>query len=136
MTLPPPPDAHAIAVLFLVVLALFLFTRERIPMESSSLCVLAVLTVGVELFPYQVPSGTLHAVELFTGFGHEALIAVCAPMIAGQGLVRTGALEPVGRALTRLWKVSPALSLLLTLVGGAASTQPGQTDFLRVSLLP
>ncbi len=28
MTLPPPPDAHAIAVLFLVVLALFLFTRE------------------------------------------------------------------------------------------------------------
>ncbi len=45
MTLPPPPDAHAIAVLFLVVLALFLFTRERIPMESSSLCVLAVLAV-------------------------------------------------------------------------------------------
>ncbi len=28
MTLPPPPDAHAIAVLSLVVLALFLFTRE------------------------------------------------------------------------------------------------------------
>ena len=113
MTLPPSPDPHAIAVMSLVVLALILFTRERIPMESSSLCVLAVLTVGFELFPYQVQGGTLRAVEFFTGFGHEALITVCALMIAGQGLVRTGALEPVGRALTRLWKISPALSLLL-----------------------
>jgi len=41
MTLPPLPDAHAIAVLFLVVLALFLFTREwrfyRLP-NASSMC--------------------------------------------------------------------------------------------------
>jgi len=136
MTLPPPPDAHAIAVLFLVVLALFLFTRERIPMESSSLCVLAVLTVGFELFPYQTPSGTLHAVEFFTGFGHEALIAVCALMIAGQGLVRTGALEPVGRALTRLWKFSPALSLLITLVVGSVLSAFVNNTPVVVLLLP
>ena len=136
MTFPPPPDAHAIAVLFLVVLALFLFTRERIPMESSSLCVLAVLTVGFELFPYQASSGTLHAVEFFTGFGHEALIAVCALMIAGQGLVRTGALEPVGRALTRLWKISPALSLLLTLVVGAVLSAFVNNTPVVVLLLP
>ena len=45
--------------------------------------------------------------DFFRGFGHEALVAVCALMIAGQGIVRTGALEPVGRVLTRFWKVSP-----------------------------
>ncbi len=115
----PPPDAHAAAVLILVLAALILFTRDRIPIESSSLCVLAVLTVGFELFPYQGPDGTLHAVDFFTGFGHEALVAVCALMMVGQGLVRTGALEPVGRMLTRLRKFSPALSLFLTLVVGA-----------------
>ncbi len=136
MSLPPLPDPHAIAVMFLVMLALILFTRERIPLESSSLCVLVVLTVGFELFPYDSPGGRLHAVEFFTGFGHEALIAVCALMIAGQGLVRTGALEPVGRALTRLWKFSPALSLLLTLVVGATLSAFVNNTPVIVLLLP
>jgi di/tricarboxylate transporter len=40
-------------------------------------------------------------------------------MIAGKGIVRTGALEPVGKALARLWKISPNISLLLTLSVGA-----------------
>jgi len=119
MDLPPPPNAHALAVLLLTVLALILFTRERIPLESSSFFVLICLAVGFELFPFQVDGNVLHAVDFFQGFGHEALIAVCSLMIAGQGIVRTGALEPVGRTLARLWKISPNLSLLLTLLVGA-----------------
>ena len=119
MSLPPPPNAHALAVLLLTVLALILFTRERIPLESSSLLVLTGLALGFELFPFQAGGKTLHAVDFFHGFGHEALVAVCALMIAGRGIVRTGALEPVGRALSRLWKISPLVSLLLTLLIGA-----------------
>ena len=119
MTLPPPPNVHAVAVLILAVVALILFTREKIPLESSSFLVLIGLVVGFELFPFQVDGSVLHAVDFFQGFGHEALVAVCALMIAGQGIVRTGALEPVGRVMARLWKVSPSLSLLLTLVVGA-----------------
>jgi di/tricarboxylate transporter len=119
LTLPPPPNAHALAVLIFTVVALILFTREKIPLESSSFLVLIGLAVGFEVFPFQVDGGVLHAVDFFLGFGHEALVAVCALMIAGQGIVRTGALEPVGRVLTRLWKVSPSISLLLTLVVGA-----------------
>lgn len=119
MTLPPPPNVHAVAVLILAVVALILFTREKIPLESSSFLVLIGLAVGFELFPFQVDGSVLHAVDFFQGFGHEALVAVCALMIAGQGIVRTGALEPVGRVMARLWKVSPSLSLLLTLVVGA-----------------
>ena len=113
------PDTHAIATLSLTVLALFLFTRERIPLETSSLFVLAALTLGFEIFPYQREGVALHAHELLLGFGHEALVAVCALMIAGQGLVRTGALEPVGRMLARAWGSAPQLSFLLTLGVGA-----------------
>ena len=51
-TLPALPDPHGIAVLLLVVVALLLFTRDAIPLESSSLVVLVVLTAGFELFPY------------------------------------------------------------------------------------
>ena len=37
-------------------------------------------------------------------------------MIAGQGIVRTGALEPIGRTLARMWLVSPRFTFLLMLL--------------------
>ena len=119
MDLIAPPNPHALATLLLTVVALALFTRERIALETSSLLVLVLLTLGFELFPFDGPDGRLHATAFFHGFGHEALIAVCALMIVGQGLVRTGALEPVGRLLGRGWTSAPSLSLLLTLLVGA-----------------
>ena len=101
---PAAPEPHAIAVMALTVLALILFMRDSIPLETSSLLVLAVITVGFEVFPYTRADGEqLHAVDFFSGFGHEALVAVCALMIVGQGLIRTGALEPLGIGLSRLW---------------------------------
>ncbi len=120
MNFPPMPEPHALAVLALVVLALVLFSREKIAIETSSLFILVLLTSGFVAFPYVTPQGEhIEAVDFFSGFGHEALVAVCALMIAGSGLVRTGALEPLGRNLARLWKLSPALSMLLTLIIGA-----------------
>ncbi len=134
--MPALPETHAIAVLTLTVIALFLFTRERIPLETSSLVVLVLLALGFEWFPYQDESGTLHAVDLFSGFGHEALVAVCGLMIVGHALVRTGALEPVGRLLSRTWAHSPQLSLLLTLVlAGLLSAFVNNTPIV-VLLLP
>ena len=112
MAIPDIPNAHALAVMLLTVLALFLFTREKIAMESSSLFVLVVLVVGFELFPFSSHLGEIRPVDFFHGFGHEALIAVCALMVAGQALVRTGALEPVARRLGRFWKKAPAIALI------------------------
>jgi di/tricarboxylate transporter len=136
MEFPPIPDIHALSVLVLIVVALFLFTRETITLETSSLAVLVLLVAGFELFPYANNGVAVHAVDFFQGFGHEALIAVCALMIAGQGLVRTGALEPIGLSLAKLWSVSPAFSLLLTLlVGGALSAFVNNVPIV-VLLLP
>lgn len=137
LMLPPLPDPHAQAVLLLIAVALVLFTREKIPLETSSLGILALLIAGFELYPYVAADGTsLNAVDFFSGFGHEALIAVCALMAAGQGLVRTGALEPVGRALARLWAVSPSLSLLFTLLVGAVLSAFVNNVPIVVLLLP
>ena len=136
MEFPALPDAHGIAVLILIAVALILFSRDRIPLESSSLGILCLLLIGFEIFPYQNVAGTLHATDFFSGFGHEALIAVCALMIAGQGLVRTGALEPLGRSLSRTWAVSPLLSLLLTLVASAVLSAFVNNVPIVVLLLP
>jgi di/tricarboxylate transporter len=120
----------------LTVAALLLFTRERIALETSSLLVLVTLAVGFEVVPFEYEGRVLHAADFFLGFGHEALVAVCALMIAGQGLVRTGALEPVGRLLARAWALSPSFSLLLTLlVGGALSAFVNNVPIV-VLLLP
>ena len=115
----PAEGFHAYAVMALVVLALILFASERVPLASSSLLILVLLTLLFEIFPFEGSRGPLRADALFLGFGHQALVAVCALMIAGQALVRTGALEPIGRQLARWWSLRPLLTFLATLVIGA-----------------
>jgi di/tricarboxylate transporter len=110
------PNMHALAVMVMIVIALALFTRENIPMETTSLVVLVVLAIGFQLFPFESDGQRLAPSDFFLGFGNRALIAVSALMIVGQGLISTGALEPIGRLLARLWRKSPALSLLLTII--------------------
>jgi len=110
------PNSHALAVMILILAALILFTRESIPLQTTSLLVLVTLSVGFTLFPFVSEGKTLQASEFFLGFGHKALVAVCGLMIVGEGLIRTGALEPVGRMLATLWRSSPAISLLFTLL--------------------
>jgi di/tricarboxylate transporter len=136
MNIPPLPNQHALAVLLMTVLALLLFSREKIPLESSSLFVLAALVTGFEIFPFRSESGWLEATEFFHGFGHEALVAVCALMIAGHALVRTGALEPVARRLARFWRKSPLFALLATLVIGAVLSAFMNNTPIVVLMLP
>ncbi len=113
------PNFHAFFVMGLVVIALLLFSSEKIPLASSSFLVLVVLVLFFHFFPYTVDGHTIVAKDFFSGFGHEALITVTALMIAGQGLVVTGALEPVGRYLARQWERFPKLTFLQTLLVGA-----------------
>ena len=122
--------------MLLTLVALALFMRDKIPLETSSMVVIAALTIGFTAFPYQDNGVQLHAVEFFHGFGHEALVAVCALMIVGQGLVRTGALEPLGRILARLWKAGPMLAMLVTLTVAAILSAVVDNTPIVVLMLP
>lgn len=135
-TLPALPNGHAIAAMALTVVTLYLFSRKRYPLELTSLGLIVVLTVGFSLVPFEHGNRRLDPVDFFYGFGHEALIAVCALMVVGQGLVLTGALEPVGRNLARAWGRMPFLSLLATLVIGAVLSAFVNNTPIVVLLLP
>ena len=130
------PGLHSIVVMILVGVALVLFASERIPLASTSLLILVSLSLLFELVPYVGEAGRLRASHLLTGFGHQALIAVCSLMIAGQALVRTGALEPIGRELARLWVVSPKLSFLATLLIAAVLSAFVNNTPIVILLLP
>jgi di/tricarboxylate transporter len=117
------PNAHAIAVLAFTVVAFFLFTRERIPIPVTSLIVIAGLALGFHLFPYTGAGERLDTRQIFSGFGHEALVAICCLMILGRALMVTGALEPLARLLARLWahnRHAALLALLASAMGLSA----------------
>ena len=130
--LPSLPDPHALTMLALTAVALILFSIERLQLAVTSLGLLTVITLTFALFPY----ANVDPMMFFRGFAHEALIAVCALMTLGQGLVKTGALEPVGRFLGQLWGRLPSLSLLLTLVVGALLSAFVNNTPIVVLLLP
>ena len=130
-------EPHAIWSLALTVVALVLFTRDRIPLETSSLVVIILLATSFSIFPYKNEAEqVLDPISFFSGFGHEALIAVCGLMIAGYGIVKTGALDPIGRGLAKLWAVSPTLSVLITLIVSALLSAVVNNTPIVVLLLP
>ena len=110
---------HATATLILTLIALYMFAQDRYRLETSALIILIVLSLIFTLAPYTRDDGSqLVASDFFSGFGHEALIAISSLMILGKGLETTGAVRPFTRALTTYWGRSPKLVFLLALVTG------------------
>ena len=76
---------------------------------------IASLALGLHLFPYERDGAVLGPQQIFSGFGHEALVAICCLMVLGRALMVTGALEPLARLLARLWAFNRHLALLALL---------------------
>jgi len=133
---PITPDVYGVAVLLLTVVAFVLFTRDRIPLETSSLTILIVLIAGFQLFPYPDENIALGARQFFEGFGNEALIAIGALLMVGKALETTGALQPLATMIGRLWARWPPLALLLTLVISALMSAFLNNTPIVVLLMP
>lgn len=116
--------------------AFYLFSRGDVPLQTTSLLVLAALTVGFYLFPYQRNGVSVVPTDFYLGFGHEALITISALMILGRGLVVTGALEPVARWFSRIWTNWPRLSMLLLLIFCAAGSGVMNDTPIVVLMMP
>ncbi|HEX7773807.1 MAG TPA: SLC13 family permease, partial [Pyrinomonadaceae bacterium] len=78
-------------VLALLVVALILFSLERIPIEVVSILLVMALVI----------TNTLTAGEAFAGFGNDIVITIAGLFILTGGLARTGVIDLVGRRLHR-----------------------------------
>ena len=108
---------HAAVTLGLTLLALYLFSQDKYRLETTSLIILIILSLLFTLFPYTHSDGQrVEAADFFSGFGHQALVAICSLMILGKSIETTGALTLFSRSLSRYWGKKPKLVLLLTLV--------------------
>ena len=130
------PDAHGIAVLLLTAAALYLFTRDNLPLETSSLAVLIVLVAGFQFFPYEGGKVPLRPVDFFAGLGNEALVTICALMMVGKALETTGALQPLATVVGRAWSSRPVLALLVTLLSATTLSAFLNNTPIVVLLMP
>ncbi|WP_086607409.1 SLC13 family permease [Erythrobacter donghaensis] len=110
------PSYHAIAAMALTIAMFVAFVRGRYPEEIISLVIIAVIGVGLYFAPLDGTKPTDGLALAFGGFGHSALITICALMILGRGLVVTGALEPFARLLESVFRFSPQIGLLTALL--------------------
>ena len=111
---------------------MFLFTKDRIPLETTGLGVLVILV----LFFFFLPYGNIQPADFFFNFGHEALVTICALLIVGRGLETTGALQPLASIMSRYWTDRPLTALFLTLVIGAFLSAFLNNTPIVVMLLP
>jgi len=111
---PPPP--HAIGAMLLTAAMFYGFISGRVRVEIISLLTLSAIALGLYAFPLPGAAATDGLKLAFEGFGHYALVTICALMIMGRGLVTTGALEPAARILTKIWRFNRQLGLLVTLL--------------------
>lgn len=130
------PTYHAMAAMAVTVAMFIAFARGRMPVEIISLLTIAVIAVGLYFCPLEGGRPTDGLAIAFGGFGHYALITICALMIMGRGLVVTGALDPAARFLERVFKINGQLGLLLSLLVAMTLSMAVNDTPVMVLLLP
>ncbi|NNF17258.1 MAG: SLC13 family permease [Gammaproteobacteria bacterium] len=121
----------------LTLVALLLFSRDRIPLETSCLFILVVLIVVFFVAPYEAANGAIIDVSDFIKFfGNQAVVAIGALMVLGKGLEETGALRPLVLMMSSGWKARPKMTMLLTLTVSAIASAFLNNTPIVVMLLP
>ncbi len=130
------PSFHALAAMIVTILMFVGFVRGRMSIEMVSLLTIAVIAVGLYFFPLQ-GNDPIDGIQLaFAGFGHYALITICALMVMGRGLVVTGALDPAARLLEQVFKMNLQLGLLISLLVAFALSMVVNNTPVLVLLIP
>lgn len=130
------PSPHAVGALLLTLAMFYGFISGRARVEIISLITISAIALGLYVFPLPGRAPVDGIKLAFEGFGHYALVTICALMILGRGLVTTGALEPASRLLIRVWRLDRRLGLLVTLVLAMAMSMLVNDTPVLVLLLP
>lgn len=99
------PVFHLWFGLIMTVVAFYLFSSDKLPLEVSSVVILAILMLMGQVFPLYDPisgDNLLSATDLLLGFSNPSLIAVLALLVVGQALIQTAALTPITQVFLRL----------------------------------
>ena len=118
--IPDLPSIHAIAVMVITVVGLYLFSRDWIPLETTGLGILVTMVLMFYIFPWTFNGIPIKPSYFFlSSFGHEALITICALLAIGKAIEVSGSLQPLVVLLSSAWSKHPKLAFLGVLIFGA-----------------
>lgn len=109
-------------MLFLTGAAIFLFVREKLPLEVTSIAIMTVLLLYGQVFSIMDDGGRnlLNPQILLSGFANPSLIAVLALLVMGQAMIYTDSLRFVTHFLvfenTKLMWISVLAILIFVMV--------------------
>ena len=99
-------------VTLILIAAMLLLVTEKVPVDLVSMGIITVLAV----------TGILTPTEAISGFASPAVVTVAAMFLVSKGMIRTGAVGYVSRAVMHQAKGSPMrIFLLVLLIVGASS---------------
>ncbi len=113
-------------VITLLVVALVLFSIERIPLEVVAILLVMALVL----------TNTLTAGEAFAGFGNDIVITIAGLFILTGGLARTGVVDVVGRRLHRTAGDSEFRIVMLIMFAAAFSAAVMKNTTTTAMFLP
>lgn len=96
------PSVEVAWVLAILLLTVFLFSMEILPLDISALCVMVMLGLTSLLAPIMgLDEGLVEINSLFDGFSSNAVISIIAVMIIGAGLDKTGIMGALARNMLK-----------------------------------
>lgn len=111
------PNFHMWATFGIILVAIYLFALDRIPIELSSMGIVALLLVFFYFFPLlEGGHNRLDATDLLSGFANPVLFAIMSLLIIGQGLYNTGALEGPANFIGKLGRFGPWLAFTVAFI--------------------
>ncbi len=118
--MPDLPSIHALVVMGLTAIGLYMFSRDWIPIETTGLVILATIISLFFIFPYSFNGNPINPITFFIGsFGNEALVTICLLLAVGKAIEINRSLQPFVGFLSTSWLTYPKLSLLAVLLFGA-----------------
>ncbi len=122
-----------------IIVAIFFYTVDRIPLEISAITTVAVLLLLFQILPVTNEYGDniLTPQDLLKGFSDPALITILALLVVGQGLVQTGALnEPARFMVTKGEKFPKTIFfiafLIVMLISAVLNNTPVVVIFIPI----
>ncbi len=115
------PSIEIAWILSLLLLTVFLFSFEIVPIDVAALSIMVMLGLTSIMAPYMgLEEGLVDINQLFDGFSSNAVISIIAVMILGAGLDKTGIMNSVARYLVKIGGTTEArvIPLVSGTVGG------------------
>ncbi len=132
------PSTEIAWVLGILLLTVYLFTFEIVPIDVAAITIMVMLGLTSLLAPLMgIENGLVDINNLFAGFSSNAVMSIIAVMIIGAGLDKTGAMNAAARNILRVGgtterRIIPLISGTVGVISGFMQNVGAAALFLPV----